>query len=461
MGEHQREHSRCKERWCEVKQKYQLTGSELAALHSVGALAGAETIWRDVCKRVGCVYETLEDAKTGDARDFLAEPIAAVVNEDVRKGCTSASNALADTLCAGRHLAQAGIPEPPSSEDASTGQRIHAALAESGNRQLMESLSVSERDMFDSCRDIEKKLVLQFFGDANQEYRVFRHERLWLPNSGQPGFIAHSGEPDVVFRAGTKALVIDYKVLTGDVADAPSNMQLRDLAVLVAGTYAPLDQVATAIVQPLVTHSPEMCLYTLDDLSRAFTELVARVRASNDPKSPRVAGAKQCQFCKAKVGCAEYNRWAGSMLPVADVDGRQLAAEGLFSVAMANWSPEQRALAASILPIAGKRLEEIKEYLKSLLAVDPSAIPGWGLKEGNNQTSIANPQQCFDRFAALGGSLPDFLGCIKVQKGKLEEAVAGATQTKGKSLKVVMTTLLDGITETKQNEPSLAKVGDK
>lgn len=308
--------------------------------------------------------------------------------------------------------------------------------------------------MFDSCREIEKKVVGAFFGDSPLDYRVFRHERLWLPNSGKPGFIAHSGEPDVVFRAGTKALVADYKVLTGDVADASSNMQLRDLAVLVAGSYAPLDQVATVIIQPLVTHSPEVALYTLPDLERAFAELVARVKASNDPKSPRVAGEVQCKFCRARSTCPEFNRWQGSILPVV-VEPVQQAL--LFTVAMTNWNPEQRALAASILPIATKRLEEIKEFLKSLLAADPGAIPGYGLKDGATRTTIVDAQACFDRFATLGGKLPDFLKTITVQKGKLEEAVNEVCDIKGKALKSKMAELLEGITETKQNEPSLAR----
>ncbi len=126
---------------------------------------------------------------------------------------------------------------------------------------------------------------------------------------------------------------------------------------------------------------------------------------------------------------------------------------------MLMWTPEQRALAAYILPIATKRLNEIKEHLKGLLAADPSAIPGWHLKDGNSPTVIVDAQQCFDRFAALGGKLPSFLSCIEVRKGKLEEAVHEVTASKGKALKGTIATLLDGITETKQNQPSLEKVG--
>lgn len=467
MAGHQRPDFGGAESGGEVKQLFKLTHDELmAVMAAFEKRSGVEPLWRGICKRVGCSYETVEDAKSGDPHDFLAEPVSAVaavaISEDVRKGATSASNALADSLCPGRHLAQKGLPEPERSEDAQMGTRIHNALAkESG---VLSALSLAERDMFDSCRDIEHKIVAQFFGgepETAKGYRVFRHERLWLPNSGKPGFFAHSGEPDAVFRMGTKALVADYKVLTGDVADASSNQQLRDLAVLVAGAYPPLDQVATVIIQPLVTHSPEVCLYTLDDLTRAYGEMVGRVKASNDPKSPRVAGEVQCKFCKAKTKCPEFNRWQGSLIPVAVIPDDLGMKDDLFSVAMANWTPDQRALVAGILPIATKRLDEIAQFLKGLLKADDSSIPGWQLKAGNTRETITDPQGVFDRFAALGGKLPQFFPCVKIEKGKLAEAMAEVTGAKGQKLKSAMGALLEGFTESKQNQPSLERVGEK
>ncbi len=444
-----------------MKVKFKLLPNELLELMACWEqqnTAQAEVLWKAACQRVGAQFETLDDAKSPDPHEFLAEPIAAVPvpepSEDVRKGATSASNALADSLCPGRHLAQRGIPEPPASEDASTGHRIHAALANkpSGSGDELQKLTLAERDMFDSCREIEKKIAIQFFGDSPQDYRVFRHDRLWLPNSGKPGFLSHSGEPDVVFRAGTKALVADYKVLTGDVADASSNMQLRDLAVLVAGHYAPLDQIATVIIQPLVTHSPEVALYTLPDLERAYGELVARVKASNDPKSPRVAGEVQCKFCRAVGRCKENAVWRAAQLPAVIEPAAQVA---LFSIPRELWNPEQRALAASVVSPLGKFAEDLKEYLKPLAG--EGQIPGWGLTDGRLKTPIVKPQECFDRFAALGGKLPEFLECIEVKKGLFEEALAEVTKEKGKAFKTTLAKVYDGITAEKRDAPSLAK----
>jgi len=441
------------------KQKYHLEPAELTAILKLfEAQQNPSSIWQSVCKRLNCRMDTIEDAKSGNPHEFLAEPNVPAPSSDVRRGHTSASNAEADLRCPGRHLAQAGIPEPVKGEDAMTGTRIHAALA-GEDTSFPASLSVSERESFDACREIEKKLVDSFFGPAASRMVVKRHVRYWGKFEANGVQYEHSGEADVVWRAGDKALILDFKVLAGDVAENPRNMQLRDLACLVYGNVPLLESVGVAIVQPLVTHSPVVCQYSIADLKQAETEMVARVILSNTPGSPRVADeAVQCKHCKAKATCVEYSRLGASRIPVVAEPVQQAL---LFQVAMANWTKEQRALACSIVPIAVKRLEEIKEYLKGLLSLDPSAIPGWGLSDGRVSKPVVNPQVCFDRFAALGGKLPDFLECIDVVKGRLEEKVSKVTDSKGKALKTQLTALYEGITEEKRSQPSLERVGEK
>jgi hypothetical protein len=423
----------------------------------------ATAIWQSACTRLGCSLESVEVNPTGNAADFLAEPLAvpAAVNGDVRQGHTSASNAQADDLCPGRHLAQRGIPEPPKGEDASIGTRIHGALA--GESGLLPSLSVDERDTFDACRAIEKKLVVQFFGSDDPKFKVQRHERLWVrwPNPlkpFEPVKFQHSGEPDVVFRFGTKALILDYKVLSGDVAESSRNEQLRDLAVLVKVNSLMLDEIAVAIVQPLVTHSPELCKYTEADLERSALNLRARVEASNNPKSLRVAGEVQCKWCKAKTSCKEFAAWQGKPLVALAESADEVA---LFKVAMALWTPAQWATALDLRERGEKFFELLKDEAKARLEADPNSIPGRCLKPGAVRETIINPQECFDRFAAEGGHLNEFFPCIKVEKTKYKEAVAEVTKLKGVKLKAKIETMLEGLTESKQSAPSLARSDEK
>lgn len=378
------------------------------------------------------------------------------VQTDPRRGFTSASNAAADEACPGRHLAQRGIPQPAKSTDATSGTRIHQALANSADAGFMNSLSLEERETFDTCRQIEKKTVANYFGDTRDPMRVFRHRRFWVKfQNAADGTIAadHSGEADVVWRAGTRLLIADYKTLAGDTPGSPRNLQLRDLAVLARGELMPITEVATVIVQPLVTHSPETCIYSEADLARSEQELFIRVLASNNPASPRLPGEMQCQFCLAKTRCLEYQKWAGAITPPQMLS--------VLELPIISWTPEQRAIAANALGPALDLLDQIKTFFKDGLAKDPGFIPGWTLAAGARREAITNPQECFTRFASLGGTLEQFMRTISVGKGKLREALNGVTGAKGLNLDKAMDTLTEGITQVSQNAPSLKRLEDK
>lgn len=368
-------------------------------------------------------------------------------NIDPRRGATSASNAQADTLCPGRHNAQKGIPQPPASKDAEFGRIIHAALAENAREEVnvgaLKSLTGEQRDIFDACREIEKKLIEQFFGGDLTPKRVFREQRYWCLVDKK---FEHSAQPDVVVRAGPRGLILEYKTLPGDLPDSPSNLQLRDQVVVASGSLL-MNEVGVAIIQPLVTYTPNITLYNATAIKQAEQEMFERVRRSNDPNAPRVAGEIQCKFCLAKSTCPQYASYAPNLLPEVSV----------LSVPVAQWSPEQRAVFCERRSIAKKWLEECESEMKKLLKADPNAIPGWMLEEGNFRETVKDPQTLFTRFNALGGTLEDFMKCVKIGNGDLEDQVRAVAKLKGKGLKDKVKELLVGLTESKQDAPSLAR----
>ena len=61
------------------------------------------------------------------------------------------------------------------------------------------------------------------------------------------------------------------------------------------------------------------------------------------------------------------------------------------------------------------------------------------------------------RAQTLGGQLEQFMKCIKITKDELEDQVRAVTKTKGKALKAEVEKLLAGITDPKQNAPSLSR----
>lgn len=375
-------------------------------------------------------------------------------NTDPRGGHTSASNALADKLCPGRHLAQKGLPEE-ASVYAESGRKVHAALAalqlgdHHGNRPLVDRLDGPERETYSACVDIQRKLVSQFFGDRIDGYREFHEERYWSRFKANGVEYQHSGQADFVGRVGMRALIIDYKTMPGEVAESPRNLQLRDLACLVRGTYVPTSEIAVAIVQPSVTSKPELCLYNKEELDRATREMFTRVMESNRPDNKRVAGEAQCKYCRAKSHCTVYQQWAGQITPPAMLS--------LLGVPMVSWTPDQCAIAAEALAPAQKFLDDLKDMLKDRLSKQPGSVPGWELRPGAVRESIVNPQEVFNRFVKLGGTVENFMPCVDIGKTKLKDALSKVTGAKGKALLSAMDTIVAGATEQKQGAPVLKR----
>lgn len=373
-----------------------------------------------------------------------------------RQGWTSASNALADSLCPGRHMAQAGLPDVET-KYATSGSRVHLALADPTAVEVTQNFTPAERDIYEACREVEKAKVLEFFPDSGQEsgpdrrMKVFREHRYWCTFQGPDGrTYKHSGKLDVLYRQSLRALIVEYKTLPGDVPDSPRNLQLRDQMELAWGNLVTVEEIGVVVVQPLVTRDPQICVYRPADRLVAQRQMFERIVASNQPDAPRIAGDVQCNYCKAKLQCAAYQKFASQMAPPALLP--------VLEVPIASWTPQQRSQVMNALKAFEKFSDEIKEHIKTGLGSDPEFCPGWTLKPGAMRESISDPQKCFERFAALGGKLEQFMESVNVGKMALKAAVQSATGTKGKALEKKMAELLDGIVEQSRTAPSLKKV---
>lgn len=364
-----------------------------------------------------------------------------MTHEQETQGGTSASNAQADALCEGRHQAQIGLTSP-TTEDNLFGQQIHDALVNDDPSKLRpDQLSV-----YESCVEIREKLIADTFGPDFEQTKRFKEQRVWF-KSAEGGHV-HSAKLDLLVRHGPKGLVVEYKTLPGDVAEAPTNMQLRDQAALSAGHYL-LTEIDVAIIQPLVTHTPAVCRYDTGSIQQAQSEMALRVEKSNAPNAPRTAGTVQCKFCLARYTCKEYAAFTALAVPVS---------MSSLTVPVSMWSPEQRALFCERLPVAMKWLEECKSKIKQLIEADPNSVPGWKLEPGSIKRPVNNPNELHARFLAAGGTTEQFLACVDIGKGDLETQVRAVTKLKGKGLKAKIDELLTGIVDEKPDAPSLGVV---
>ena len=123
---------------------------------------------------------------------------------------------------------------------------------------------------------------------------------------------------------------------------------------------------------------------------------------------------------------------------------------------MQSWTMEQKSQVASAIPRLRKMLEEASDFLKESLREDPESVPGFRLKDTGSVTSITNPQELHSRFCSMGGTTEQFMCCVKIVKGELEKQIRSVKGLKGAALEREVEKTLEGITETKPKEPSIA-----
>lgn len=374
---------------------------------------------------------------------------------------TSASSAAADELCQGRHIAQRGMPERKT-DDSDFGDKVHEALKTDDPSKLdHEQLKVYEQ-----CVEIRGRMIDKYFGNDAPNVKVSKERRFWCQILAKPGDksptphrFKHSGQVDWIARLGKRALIVEYKALPGDVASSPTNKQLRDQVVLAAGEMV-LSEVATVVVQPLVTQNPELCVYQAEHIKRAEAEMFTRVRNSNNPDAPRTANATSCKFCLARDHCAAYQVWVTAMVPKSEI---------IAATPVEQWTPEMRSHFLTMRPAVEQWLKECYSKLKALMKEQPTAVPGFKLKKGNTVTEINDPQELFNRFAIIAKDwaakeadpqaaiMAAFMKCVTIGNGDFEKVVRMVTGLKGKALESAVDKLREGLFDSSTNDQSITK----
>lgn len=209
--------------------------------------------------------------------------------------------------------------------------------------------------------------VKQFGGEHQYEQRVDFSE--WVPG----GF----GTSDAIVIDGSTLRVIDLKYGKGVEVYASENTQ----GILYAlGAYSeaellhPIERVSISIVQPRRDHIDEWELSVADLLKWGERIAQAAEQALSD-NSPRNAGEKQCQFCKAKPFCPEQQRLAHDVI-MTDFDCLDFPSVDRLSVADLS-----KALAAK-KQILGW-LDAVEQYASERLEAG-EGFPGFKLVAGRS-----------------------------------------------------------------------------
>lgn len=376
------------------------------------------------------------------------------VTPDIRRSLTSASNAEADSLCPGRHLAQRGLPSYETT-DAAAGTLIHRAFA----GEEVEGLNPGQRKTLKQARLLEESIVNDFFGNpdpaltaAEINKRAQREQRLWSAmRLGEQEI--HSAGIDAFWLTSdwSAALIEDLKGLWGQHADAEENLQLRDEAALLYENFG-VQRVSVFINQPNVRwriDDQKIVTYELADLEAAHNEMIARVMNSNDIRAKRQPGPKQCRFCRA-AGTARCPESQAAILG---------AAQSKFDASTA--SPARRGEWVSTLKALEKMVKKVLSELKTGLQADPAYIEGWEIKAGGSTRSIENIWEAgaifAEAFGDAGFTREQFLACCTLSIPKLEELHDKLSGLTGKASKEQFLNLVGHLIEEKAREGSLTE----
>lgn len=280
--------------------------------------------------------------------------------------------------CPGSVSAEEGFQDK-GSEFAAEGTTAHAlaeyCLNNGVSCKSCEGMTFEGRQVdLEMCEYVQQYVdyVCSFSGEHFYEQRVDFSP--WVPE----GF----GTSDaIVIDAKSKTLrVIDLKYGKGVQVDAENNYQAQLYALGAIndfGSFADIEKVSIAIVQPRLDHISEWEI-TVEQLNEFASYIKERANMACTPNAERVPGDKQCQWCKAKATCpALYNLTQTTLLQsfeVIDIDSL----------------PKLNQLTESQLKLALDNRKLIESWLSSVeqyateQILDGKNIGGYKLVEGRS-----------------------------------------------------------------------------
>lgn len=286
------------------------------------------------------------------------------------------------------------FPDGDSSVYAEEGTLAHAA-AECILREDKAGLDSVKRKILAGNFDPEIPEKVKKYTDYVCALRDSVHGELFVEQrlslkaiTGEEGA---RGTSDAVILADGELYIIDLKYGQGDKIDAPENPQLLIYAgaAYQAFSFADIEKITVAIVQPRLDHVSEWSmplaelLSRLDDVRKKAAE--ALLMKDLEPENWRLEpGLKQCRYCKARGSCRAL---AEACLSAAGMD-------------ILEKSKTPRLVSAEIgrilsqLPLIEKWADTMRETaIAEILA--GREVPGWKLVAGRE-----GPRKWADEKAA-------------------------------------------------------------
>ena len=259
-----------------------------------------------------------------------------------------------------------------------------------------------------------------------------------------------SGTTDFVALVGHTLHVVDYK----DGGGVPVHPEGNEQMLLYArgalrhpelfAWSSMIDTVRLTIVQPKVSSVPLTHDYTVSELLTA-TDEIAAVLNSITPQSPRVAGEKQCRFCRGASTCdaLQQQRYAATVELFADATRTQVVdVSGLDNNRIAAILSE-----STLIEIAVNAVRE-EAMLRALRG---DTIPGYKLVAGKSSREWSAPEEEVVNLCSMYGATREDMYETKLRSIPKLEKVLGKEGKK----------LLEPLTTKTAGAPTLVPESDK
>jgi hypothetical protein len=186
--------------------------------------------------------------------------------------------------------------------------------------------------------------------------------------------------------------------------------------------------------------------YSLPDLAKAYSDILATLRAIQDPLAPLVPGPDQCRFCPAVLVCQAVKNL---IVPVAKTQVSALP------------DGDRGAKLLDEVELLQEHLDSIREHYAQRLTADPAYdLPGYAMVPGNIRREIKS-----ENWEAVRRRLAEWLDLSEIEAasnyrlGDLERALGKKLGLRGKELKERMNVILTGLVEERPNAASLKRIG--
>jgi hypothetical protein len=304
-----------------------------------------------------------------------------------------------------------------------SGDRIHLWLQWPG----FIDLEPDEMDVAERCDQQRVSLLAKVFDKPVDA--VYSEQRLWLTVGKTK---VASGQMDYGAVLGNKGLIVDYKTSYGDTPDSAGNMQIRtNLVVLdefLSKRGIVLEEAYGAIIQPLVSHEPQLVRYTRAELDAARTQIIDIVEKATVPGAPFKTGP-YCRTCPALLVCQAAKREEDKLLE----DDRLVGVDEL-DVRLAGLTPAEMGPLLEAWKVAKVRGENLEAAAKLALKQDIDSVPGWTLGKAVPMRTVTDVGAFFHALKSDGLiDEPTFIrDCVKVTLGGTEAAIKDRNKMRSK-----------------------------